>query len=142
MASLLSVHRNRAVPYARSTTGAESYPQILLKTQKQWIATCRPFDSGLRHAAYRVAQEVWRRRRDGNAPTARKERQVKTVNLADWEDILTEFERFAGGEYLFRGHADARWELKTSLERQTPGDMKASDAEARLLHEFKRRAHT
>ena len=58
---------------------------------------------------------------------------MKTVNLADWEDILTEFERLAGGGYLFRGYADARWELKTSLERQTPGDMKASDAEVRLL---------
>jgi hypothetical protein len=67
---------------------------------------------------------------------------MKTVNLADWEDILKEFERLAGGGYLFRGMDDSRWELKTSLERHTPAEMKASDAEIRLLHEFKRRAHT
>lgn len=67
---------------------------------------------------------------------------LKTVNLADWEDILKEFERLAGGGYLFRGQGDSRWELQTSLERQTPADMKRSDAEIKLLHEFKRRAHT
>jgi hypothetical protein len=67
---------------------------------------------------------------------------LKIVNLADWEDILKEFERLAGGGYLFRGQGDSRWELQTSLERQTPADMKRSDAEIRLLHEFKRRAHT
>jgi hypothetical protein len=37
---------------------------------------------------------------------------------------------------------DSRWELKTSLERHTPAEMKPSDAEIRRLHEFKRRAHT
>jgi hypothetical protein len=67
---------------------------------------------------------------------------VKTVQLANWEDILKEFERLAGGGYLFRGQGDSRWSLKTSLERHTPSEIKPSDAEFRLLHEFKRRAHT
>ena len=67
---------------------------------------------------------------------------MKTHNLPDWDDILKEFERLAGGGYLFRGMGDSRWELKTSLERHTPTYMKESDAEIRLMHEFKRRAHT
>ncbi len=37
---------------------------------------------------------------------------------------------------------DSRWELKTSLERHTPAEMKPSDAEIKLLFAFKRRAHT
>ena len=67
---------------------------------------------------------------------------MRIVNLTNWDDILEAFEQSSGGGYLFRGQRDSRWELQTTLERYTPPNMKASDAELRLLHEFKRRAHT
>lgn len=58
-----------------------------------------------------------------------------------WDDFvgaLAEFET----DWVFRGQMDARWELRTTLERYTPSEPKRSKAERYLLEEFKRRAHT
>jgi len=57
-----------------------------------------------------------------------------------WEQLVERFDGFHG--WVFRGEADANWTLKTSIERETPPNLKAAEAEGILLDEFKRRAHT
>jgi hypothetical protein len=57
-----------------------------------------------------------------------------------WEELSRLVESLGPG-WLFRGQQDARWELKTSLERHTPPERSQSEAEDLLLREFRRRAH-
>src|SRR5207245_10950784 len=72
--SVLSLYRNRPVPYAGSTTGARSYPQILLKTPN-----FQPSAPGFRSAASRcrwpAVSSVSVRLRQRSRP-ARGERQA------------------------------------------------------------------
>jgi FRG domain-containing protein len=62
--------------------------------------------------------------------------------LPDWPAIVGEFEGpQLAGDWLFRGEHDAKWTLKTTLERYTPPHVRLSRAEDKLLNEFRRRAH-
>jgi FRG domain len=61
-------------------------------------------------------------------------RELKWEALSEAVDML-------GGGWLFRGQANAAWNLATSLERHTPADRSRSSAEQQLLRDFRRRAH-
>jgi hypothetical protein len=64
---------------------------------------------------------------------------VETRNLS-WDALADAVDQL-GVDWLFRGQRDAKWDLVTSLERHTPPGLTRSDAEARLLADFRARAH-
>jgi hypothetical protein len=66
--------------------------------------------------------------------------QTNDIRIDRWEQLIEKFEELDPG-WVFRGQRDAGHDLRTSLERHTPRDLKPSSAESRLLYEFKRRAH-
>lgn len=66
---------------------------------------------------------------------------VKEIGPLRWDQVLSELERLSESTWLFRGQGDARWDLKTTLERHAPKDKSRVDSERKLIHEFQRRAH-
>jgi hypothetical protein len=65
---------------------------------------------------------------------------VHEIKVETWEELVSHFNSL-DDDWLFRGQGDARWALKTSLERHTPSRLTCSSAEGTLLEEFRRRAH-
>jgi len=81
------------------------------------------------------------RAEEGAGPKAMNESNFDTRTPATWNDLISEFEALDEA-WLFRGQSDSQDALTTTLERHTPSDLERDVAEATLLREFKRRAHT
>jgi hypothetical protein len=61
------------------------------------------------------------------------------INTTSWEDARRVLQSF-GRDWVFRGHEQESWRLRTSLERET-FELPREVAEQRMLNEIQRRAH-
>lgn len=76
------------------------------------------------------------------APSDNLRRYIKTRRLSSIDEIRAVFDELGGDEWVFRGQADARWPLRTSLERATdPRKDSLCSGENDLIDVFKGRAH-
>ena len=66
---------------------------------------------------------------------------IQPTPFKTWSKLVSHFERF-GSSWMFRGHASAKWPLRSTLDRRTPPNSGGkSSAEHQLLAAFRRRAH-
>src|SRR5262245_33044860 len=76
------------------------------------------------------------KRMPGRKPSGRSGVVVRT--LKTWDAVIAETNMFLNDGWVFRGHADVRWKLKTSLERQFTGNW--ATVERVVLERFLRTA--
>src|SRR5260221_91633 len=69
------------------------------------------------------------------------QRYIKTRNLLSLGKIRDVFDELGSHRWVFRGHADARWALKTSLERSNLKRDVSGRGEGHLIDIFRSRAH-
>jgi FRG domain len=73
-----------------------------------------------------------------SAPGAAVPEAFETVTLADWPAIVEAAEGLHDIDWLFRGHSNASWSLKTSIEREFQD--RRQERELDILEHFMRRA--
>jgi hypothetical protein len=79
---------------------------------------------------------------DLETPYDNLRRYIKTRRLQSLDEIRAAFDQLRADCWTFRGQADARWYLRTSLERATdPKSDALCRGEQDLLNTFKSRAH-
>src|ERR1035438_2080011 len=72
----------------------------------------------------------------------RLSRYIKSVKLDSVEEVRTQFDSLIEPCWVFRGQANARWSLTTSLERAaTWRHLPIDHAESQLISAFKSQAH-
>lgn len=65
--------------------------------------------------------------------------EIRTVNVKSWADLVQQLDALSN--CVFRGQRSAEWDLRTTLDRHSPGHQARFLSEAELLREFRRRAH-
>jgi hypothetical protein len=78
----------------------------------------------------------------GPVPYDHLARYVEKVRAFSMPEVRCAFDRLQATHWVFRGHADSRWSLSSSLERAAPEfRLDICGAENFLLSRFKSRAH-
>ena len=68
---------------------------------------------------------------------------MKTIHLDDTDALLKEFNSL-GNSYMYRGHSDSAWQLRTTLERSCGGKFSrefANTCEHYSVEQFKSKFH-
>jgi hypothetical protein len=68
-------------------------------------------------------------------------RYIKEMRASSLKEVRSAFDKLQAPHWVFRGQSDSQWELLSSIERAVGTRLHICEAEARLLSQFKSRAH-